>query len=727
MPVAYATGTVTSLLRAGGVASGTAEATVTAPVAVLSGDLEVDRRAYRAFAARIRLMRPEVYVDDLDTPVAELAESVEVTEVLDEVVVTASFTVAKDEASPFHASPLLTGNRACRIELWIGPPGGAGEVNTAGVGSVGLGDPPVGYFLDGLPHAAIIGPGGLVKYPLFDGFTNDTSDGGAHGPRARVQAISGSSLWADTPGCVELNSFAGYTRAEILQMLAAASGVTVTGLEALPSARVFKPVDEMSLSVLELIRRYGQIEGWRARLSADGAGIEVLSEDRLLDGAPVYEFDESNTFSVSVATPGRPVTDWVLSGTRISMPIPTATPADEGPTERVTVTEGTDAEGNPIRFVETVRSFGGAEYNRISETYRTFAPDGEDDYPAGFQLTDRVAVVTEWADFVWFDNPVTYQGVHIRPSAQISRRVTETETMTGTRASADAPITYVWGEDRWLAANQTLTLIERVTETFNWDTTKCRLMSSLQITERPFSPRVDPAVATYYTYEDGSTRAAEFYEMTEVEKRVTSWTELDEAGSAPKTTMLEQFYSWLEVESPDTADVFVDTHKQTDQGMVVWQGNLADTAHTRTTTIISIGAMNSTEVITVDGPVPGSPRGSADVATLQQEVIVKVVRASAASGYIRREESPSAIDFAESIEELETWARRRLRRDHSIPVTVSHRMIPYLRVGDFVTVTNARKSMDAVEGYVSEIRRSISVLNGGAKQTTVVKVPPSWV
>jgi len=54
-------------------------------------------------------------------------------------------------------------------------------------------------------------------------------------------------------------------------------------------------------------------------------------------------------------------------------------------------------------------------------------------------------------------------------------------------------------------------------------------------------------------------------------------------------------------------------------------------------------------------------------------------------------------------------------------------MVPYLRVGDFVRVTCRPKQIVDVDGYVSEIRRTLDVLNGGARQTTTMKVPPSWV
>jgi hypothetical protein len=728
--VTYAAGEAIALLRAGGIASGLATATNDAPAGALEGDATVDRHAIRAFLSRVRLMRPEVYVGDLTTPLAELVDSVEVTETLDELVVAASFTVAKAEASPFHSDSILVGNRPCRIELWIGPPGGVGAVNFTSVGSIGMAGPAATAFDDGVAHDAVIGPGGLAKYALFEGFTDPMQDSAAYRTRAQVQAISTSSLWADIVGCVRLNAFSGLTRAQVVQAMATSAGITVGGLDSLGSAKVYKPVDEMGGSTLDLIRRYGEIEGWRARLSRDGAGIEVLSEDQLLSGSPVYEFDESNTFNVGVSTPSRPVTDWIVSGARISMPTAGTKPEDEGPVTKTTVTEGLDSSGLPTRMVETVESWGGAERIRTSETWRTAVVDGSGagfPGPAGFFMTDRLTIVTEWADFYWYDDPVAQRGLHTRPAAQMNKRTTTTETMTGIPASSDFSTTYVWGGGRWLADHAALTLIERVTETFNWLIDECRLVSSLSVAERLFSQRVDPLDVTSYSYDDGSERATDFYLMMEVERTGVIWTELSEAGSAPKTTMQEYISSWIEADSPTHPGTPIDVFRETGIKTITWQGNLADTNHTKTTTVIQLGMMNSTEIIFVNDATPGAPRGSTADPVLQQEVMMKIFRASAAAGYIAREGSPSAIDFAESIEELETWARRRLRRDHARTVTISHRMVPYLRVGDFVRVTCRPKQIVAVDGYVSEIRRTLDVLNGGARQTTTMKVPPSWV
>ena len=74
MPVTYAAGEAIALLRAGGIASGLATATNDAPAGALEGDATVDRHAIRAFLSRVRLMRPEVYVGDLTTPLAELVD-----------------------------------------------------------------------------------------------------------------------------------------------------------------------------------------------------------------------------------------------------------------------------------------------------------------------------------------------------------------------------------------------------------------------------------------------------------------------------------------------------------------------------------------------------------------------------------------------------------------------------------------------------------------------------
>ena len=109
MPTVYAGGSAVAILRPGGYAAGVANVSDDSHGCYAEGEIEVDRRTVRAFLARVRLVRPEVYVGDMATPLAELVETVEVSERLDDLVVSGSFTVAKAEAS--RNMPSWTGSR----------------------------------------------------------------------------------------------------------------------------------------------------------------------------------------------------------------------------------------------------------------------------------------------------------------------------------------------------------------------------------------------------------------------------------------------------------------------------------------------------------------------------------------------------------------------------------------------------------------------------------------
>lgn len=280
MPIAASvSGTLTRVAAGGSAASGTLSV-IGYAVNPASGTLEVDRTLFLAFYSRVRLCRPDVYVDA--ELMANLVDTVEIDESLDDPVRYATFTLSDKRSAFFDPATLSNGERAVAIDLWSGP------------------------------------PGSVLKWEnAFIGNTETSTNTMPYRPRGAFRAVSLSAKWADRLGCLNIPAMSGLTRGAILAAFFASAGVPIANAGSLGGAVVTKKID-ITGTPFDLVKEFGEIEGWLPRATLDGTGLEVISEDTILDGSPIFAFDESNTFDVPETTPDRPVTDWILSTTHIT-------------------------------------------------------------------------------------------------------------------------------------------------------------------------------------------------------------------------------------------------------------------------------------------------------------------------------------------------------------------------------------------------------------------------
>jgi hypothetical protein len=323
MPIAASvSGTLTRIAAGGSPALGTLSVIGYATNPAL-GTLSVDRTVFLAFYARVRLNRADLYIDD--ELMLNLVDTVELDSSLADPIDYATFTLSDKRSAYFDPATVSRGAAPVSIDLWAGPPGSVLNWENAFVGQM-------------------------------ETSTNTMP----YRPRGVFKAVSLAALWANTIACLQLPPMAGLTRGQIIAALCASVGIPLSNAGTLGGGIVTKPQD-INETPFQAIMDIGECEGWLARATADGTGLEVISEDHILDGAPVFAFDESNTFDMPETTPDRPVTDWILSTTQITTdpPIPmTGGAAASGST--VTTSGGGSAPSAPPMPPTLLTSTGGS-------------------------------------------------------------------------------------------------------------------------------------------------------------------------------------------------------------------------------------------------------------------------------------------------------------------------------------------------------------------------------
>jgi hypothetical protein len=498
--------------------------------------------------------------------------------------------------------------------------------------------------------------------------------------RGDLKAVSLAALWANTQGCLNVPAMSGLTRGQVIAAFAASAGVTIVNANTIGGGIVTKALDLAGKTPFQLIQDYGEVEGWFARSTDDGTGLEIVSEDTILQGAPVFYFDESNTFDCPETTPDRPVTDWILSGTQIG----------PGALAGIAVTSSTsstvDGAGNRSSVTTEITTDDGAEIKRVVTSYATVSLPGTIAEPAIYLMVGRVTTTSVWGPYTWVDANGVVQSI---PSTALQSRRTMTEALTSVPADTGG---YLWVQGGyWGSPYATLMLTQQVDETYTYN--QCYQDSSIVTTTQYYSPVV---ASGGFPYSDGTNRAESTYLWREFSKVETNWSLVEQVvGTNPAT------------ETITTTGYF---------------SSIATTAWT--TLGAGVDEAYSTSFAMTDTGTP--TMGSASVPQFAQQVMVAEYDATAASGYVKNTSS-ATIDFAESVAELNDIARRRIRRACSDQIAIPHKCIPFLRVGDHVSVTMHSRGLVNVDAYVYSIERTCDVTNGAMEQVTTVNIPPSWI
>src|ERR1017187_3578054 len=221
--------------------------------------------------------------------------------------------------------------------------------------------------------------------------------------RGDLKAVSLAALWANTQGCLNVPAMSGLTRGQVIAAFAASAGVTIVNANTIGGGIVTKALDLAGKTPFQLIQDYGEVEGWFARSTDDGTGLEIVSEDTILQGAPVFYFDESNTFDCPETTPDRPVTDWILSGAQLGPGTNT------GLITTVSTSSTIDGGGNRAATVTQITTDDGVEIERIVTQWATVSAPSVIVQPLAYQMVSRVTTTTDWEPFSYVDASGTTQ------------------------------------------------------------------------------------------------------------------------------------------------------------------------------------------------------------------------------------------------------------------------------------------------------------------------------
>ena len=637
MPVAASvSGTLTRIAAGGTAATGTLSV-IGFWTNAATGTLAVDRTLFLAFYSRVRLTRPDCFINAELMP--NLVGTVKLDWSLVDPVDYAEFTVSDKRASFLDPASISYGSQPVEIDLWAGP------------------------------------PGGVLKWPAFYGFMETATNSMPYRTRGDLKAVSLASLWANTQGCLNIPAMSGLTRGAVIAAFAASAGVTIVNANSIGGGIVTKALDLAGKTPFQLIQDYGEVEGWFARSTDDGSGLEIVSEDTILKGAPVFYFDESNTFDCPETTPDRPVTDWILSGTL--MPAPT------GLITTVSTSSTIDGAGNRAATITQITTDDGVEIERIVTQYATVSAPSTIAQPLAYQIVGRVTTTTNWEPFSYVDASGVTQTM---PSTQMNSKITATEALGGIPTSAS---TYPWiAGGYWTEATARLMPTQTVTETYV--NVACVQDSSVIVTQQFYSPTTTAAT---YPYPDGTNRADAQYQWIEFSRVETNWSQIEVIDATTGAITPTGYFSFV--------------------GTSAWS--------------VLGGAANETYNTSYASSDAGTPAaGSSSIPQFAQQVMVAEYDATTASGYVKNT-SNATIDFAESVAELNQIAKRRIRRACSDQIAIPHKCVPFLRVGDHVSVTMHARSLVNVDAYVYSIERTCDVTNGAMEQVTTVNIPPSWI
>src|ERR1019366_432995 len=294
----------------------------------------------------------------------------------------------------------------------------------------------------------------VLKWPAFYGFMETATNSMPYRTRGDLKAVSLASLWANTQGCLTIPAMSGLTRGAVIAAFAASAGVTIVNANSIGGGIVTKALDLAGKTPFQLIQDYGEVEGWFARSTDDGSGLEIVSEDTILKGAPVFYFDESNTFDCPETTPDRPVTDWVLSGTQMA-------PPNTGVITTTSTSSTIDGAGHRAATITEITTDCGVEIRRVVTQWATVSPPSVVVQPLAYLIVNRVTTTTDWEPFSYVDASGVTQTM---PSTQMNSRVTATEALGGIPTASS---TYPWLQGGyWTLATAELMPTQTVTETY---------------------------------------------------------------------------------------------------------------------------------------------------------------------------------------------------------------------------------------------------------------------
>ena len=164
---------------------------------------------------------------------------------------------------------------------------------------------------------------------IFRGVAEMPANAGLWKPAGSLRIVSHSHIWANTPLCLMVAPFAEQTRKQLLELAVGIAGLPVAITGSWPGGRqITRPVDISGQSLVQLLQRWGEIEGGSFR-EVDG-GLELIDLATCWGPSASALWDFTRYTSPAETPPSRPVTSWVFSGTEPKVTGTTLTPGTAG-------------------------------------------------------------------------------------------------------------------------------------------------------------------------------------------------------------------------------------------------------------------------------------------------------------------------------------------------------------------------------------------------------------
>lgn len=361
----------------------------------------------------------------------------------------------------------------------------------------------------------------------------------------------------------------------------------------------------------------------------------------------------------------------------------------------------------------------GVEIKRVETQWAKVVTPGVTLTAAVYQITSRVTIESNWEPFYFVDGATLATERII--STQLNTRRTTTEVLMGVPTSNG--IGYAWTQGgRFTEYAAKLRVAEILDEIFTWNA-DCSPRTSLIERQQYYSP----LALTGYTYPDGTIRYGSSYSWYagSIINYPTDYISTGEAASHSLWIDLTEWPTdWFLTpwgalyRAPGSTQLSIEA-----QGVGRLTSYRLIQATVGAETFVQVFGGITQAAITPLAAVFQPASGSATQPQIFEETILAELDVTLASGYPKRTESPSLLPYPENVYELLAVAWRRVIRATADTLDIPHNCIPFLRVGDHVSVTNHARSFVNADAYVSATKRSAVVLNGAMRQVSSVKIP----
>lgn len=559
---------------------------------------------------------------------------------------------------------------------------------------------------------------------IFRGVAEMPANSGLWKPAGSLRIVSHSHVWANTPLCLTVAPFAEQTRKQLLELAIGIAGLPVAVTGSWPGGRpITRPVDISGQSLVQLLQRWGEIEGGSFR-EVDG-GLELIDLATCWGPSASALWDFTRYTSPAETPPSRPVTSWVFSGTEPKLP-------DEGTTTTVLPdnagSPGGDPGGDPVGVrTELTRTVtGGVITEEIEERYQLYAPKGVTPGTEELRLVRRVTTTFTFA-----------KNENDRPTGRLTEKVTVTEEWKGILAATGESPNFTWSTGEFSTEeSESFREVKRITEIYGWNAQTCTLGTKTIETREWFAALSEPSFndpeVTWTA--DSSLRISDVEEYQVRTREKTSegtWT----PGDPWSSTMASSFgmgssrgrVRWLFEGSERCAASYSNANRRRNfQRATAWIESADGLSHQKWTRTwpaeaawevpldlgieagrVGIVPQESREDSPEPIPLPPMESGTSMVYALRPWVTSFVV-STRLPEVVQSEE---LLD-AETVEEAERVGRDRARRAFAVRETLDLPADPRWQLWDPIRFSSPARNCDLRPGWIESLRLSLEPFSG---------------